>query len=412
MNVRNRLVVSEALAPLTIAMVSLASLASFAPACKSEGQGGGGGAQSSGAPVTSSKKEGEPRAKPAHSASASATASAVALPPVKDCGSIGSEVDDKVFAPFLPRLAGSYCADGAAIKSYGADAKLDMDKLCTTAMDGGCVEYKDLGIRRFAQLQYKEGHGQGSWVEVRLSRFATPGGAFALFTKHVVAGDPAELGKGDGMKPFAAGGAGMVGGGTVNVWKGEYVLELVFGSDDPVVQGSKAAYKKAARDATEPMAADIAGKLPGTNDALPDVKLLPEADRYSLGVEYTLDEPFGAKGAGDAATGYYHTGDKRYRVVAMSRTDSEKARSALGLLKAKGGQAVSGLGDEAATVEFTTPDKKKLEGVFARSGTNVFGIVDDEYAIDKKLSPDEKKDKLKSLLGSAAPAPASSAPKK
>jgi hypothetical protein len=75
---------------------------------------------------------------------------------------------------------------------------------------------------------------------------------------------------------------------------------------------------------------------------------------------------------------------------------------------------VTGIGEEAADVELTTNDKKKVDALFARSGTSVFGVVDDEYALDKKLSEDEKKEKLKALVSAAAPAPApsGSAPKK
>src|SRR5262249_18808064 len=153
---------------------------------------------------------------------------------------------------------------------------------------------------------------------------------------------------------------------------------------------SKLQFKKAAREATEPIAKEIAAKLPGTNDPLPAVKLMPEQDRYPLGLEYLQDQAFGLK-IGPAAFAFYHVGEKRYRLVVLARDNAEAAKQAFAAIKGKAkGQPVNGLGEEAASGELPGADAaKKLEGVFARTGAIVMGIIDDEFGENvagKKLS--------------------------
>ena len=67
-----------------------------------------------------------------------------------------------------------------------------MDEVCTTAFDGECEVYKRFGLDRVVVLRYVDGTGAPNSVEVNLSRFTTSDGAYAMFTKRVVAdGDPA-----------------------------------------------------------------------------------------------------------------------------------------------------------------------------------------------------------------------------
>jgi hypothetical protein len=67
-----------------------------------------------------------------------------------------------------------------------------MDEVCTTAFDGECEVYKRFGLDRVVVLRYVDGSGAPNSVEVNLSRFKTVDGAYAMFTKRVVAdGDPA-----------------------------------------------------------------------------------------------------------------------------------------------------------------------------------------------------------------------------
>ena len=77
-----------------------------------------------------------------------------------------------------------------------------MDEVCTTAFDGECEVYKRFGLDRVVVLRYVDGSGAPNSVEVNLSRFKTADGAYAMFTKRVVAdGDPAQA----TVKPLAAG---------------------------------------------------------------------------------------------------------------------------------------------------------------------------------------------------------------
>jgi hypothetical protein len=344
-------------------------------------------------------------AAPTGSPGASAPAPSSSAPAANECANGGDEVGDKVSASFFPRAAGNYCVNGQSVKSYGTpDGKFTMDQVCTTAMDGGCEEYKSLGVKRVVLLTYRDGRGKPNTVNATLSQFGTAAGAFTMYTKRVAASDPgAEAAKEDGTKPLAAGGAAASGGGIVNLWKGEYLLELAFVSEDANM--SKLAFKKAAREACEPIAKELAAKLPGTNDPLPAVKLLPEADRYPLGLDYAMKDAFGVKNVGPLAIGYYHSGDTRYRLVAIVKDSADQAKSALGAIKSSAnGEGLAGVGDEGTTAKLTGGDgKTALQAFFARVGTNVLGIVDDELGGEKKLSQEEKLAKLKEW--SKAPKP-------
>src|SRR4029079_19604080 len=82
-------------------------------------------------------------------------------------------VDDPVSAPFLPKSLSTYCIDSApgSTKTYGAQAKLSMDQVCTTPCDGECELYKRYGLKRVVTTRYIDGGGGAGVVEVTLSQF-------------------------------------------------------------------------------------------------------------------------------------------------------------------------------------------------------------------------------------------------
>jgi hypothetical protein len=128
------------------------------------------------------------------------------------------------------------------------------------------------------------------------------------------------------------------------------------------------------------------------------VKLLPEAGRYPLGTGLELKDVFGAKNVGPAAIGYYHAGDTRWRIIAIPKESADQAKAALAAFKTAGaGQALAGVGDEALTVKLPAESGTKLDAAFARSGSTVFGAIDDELA-KTHATPDELKAKLSALL--------------
>ena len=148
-----------------------------------------------------------------------------------------------------------------------------MDEVCTTAFDGECEVYKRFGLDRVVVLRYVDGKGAPNSVEVNLSRFTTADGAYAMFTKRVVAdGDPARA----TVKPAAAGAAGATSSSNAYVWRGPYLVELTFVTEDTKMTPAQMAQNE---QATGAIAKDIGGKLPGPTDLLPAAAALPAAQR-------------------------------------------------------------------------------------------------------------------------------------
>jgi hypothetical protein len=322
------------------------------------------------------------------------------------CAGGGGMDTDAISAPFVPRMAGGYCIDPQSEpKTYGDKGKLTMDEVCTTAFDGECEVYKRFGLDRVVVLRYVDGSGAPNSVEVNLSRFTTPDGAYAMFTKRVVAdGDPARA----TVKPLAAGAAGATSSSNAYVWRGQYLAELTFVTEDTKMTPQQMAQNN--DRATGAIAKDIGGKLPGSTDLLASAAALPAASRIQLGLAYHPKDALGLTGVGPIAVGYYKEGEKRWRDVAAVRDGAEAAKEAFRAFKLRpGALPVKGLGDEAVQVVLQeAPDRAKAEYVVARKGTMVAGIGDEELVLDPatpsdklaplKLTRDEKIQRLSSWL--------------
>src|SRR5579883_2306321 len=171
----------------------------------------------------------------------------------------GGTDTDAISAPFVPRALGGYCLDPQGEpKTYGDKGKFSMDEVCTTAFDGECEVYKRFGLDRVVALRYVDGSGAPNSVEVNLSRFKTIDGAYAMFTKRVVAdGDPARA----TVKPLAAGAAGATSSSNAYVWRGQYLSELTFVTEDTKMTPADMA--RANEQSTGVIAKDIGSRLPG-----------------------------------------------------------------------------------------------------------------------------------------------------
>lgn len=334
------------------------------------------------------------------------------------CAAGGGEVKDPATKDFFPRALGGYCIDpnGDAMV-YGDKAQHTMDEVCTKEFDGECEVYKKLGVKRVVTLRYVDGTGAPNTVQVLFDQFADAGGAYAMFTTRVVAGgDPTAA----TMKPLAGGGAAAVGSTNALVWKGTYLLELSFGSDDPSMTKEK--MTKLGQEICGALAKGVAEKIPGPNEKLPAAKALPETNLIPLGISYLPKDALGIAGLGAAAVGYYKDGDKRWRGVVVLRDDNDQAKDAMKLLKGKpGALPIKDLGDDAvALVIQEAPDRAKADYVFVRKGNAVLALGDEELVLKagepaEKLAPlkltrDEKMAKLRTWAVSAAPAASASAP--
>ena len=322
------------------------------------------------------------------------------------CADGGGVDSDAVSAPFVPRTAGGYCIDPQSeVKTYGDKGKLSMDEVCTTAFDGECEVYKRFDLDRVVVLRYVDASGAPNSVEVNLSRFKSADGAYAMFTKRVVAdADPAHA----TVKPLEAGAAGATSSSNAYVWRGQYLAELTFVTEDTKMTPQQMA--QANERTTGVIAKSIGDKLPGAKDLPPAAAALPTAFRIPLGLAYHPKDALGLKGVGPMAIGYYKDGDKRWRCVATIRTDADGAKDVFRAFKVRpGALPIKGVGDEAVQVVLQeAPDRAKAEYVVERRATTVAAIGDEELVLDPatpsdklaplKLTKDEKVQKLAAWL--------------
>jgi hypothetical protein len=257
--------------------------------------------------------------------------------------------------------------------------------VCTTAFDGECEVYKRFDLDRVVVLRYVDGSGGPNSVEVNLSRFKTADGAYAMFTKRVVAdGDPARA----TVKPLAAGAAGAASSSNAYLWRGRYLAELTFVTEDTKMTPEGMA--RANEQSTGAIAKDIGSKLPGPADLPPAAAALPTASRIPLGVAYYPKNALGLSAVGPVAVGYYKEGTKRWRELAIARSDADGGKEVFRAFKLKAGSVtVKGLGDEAVQITVQEgADRAKAEYVVARKGGLVAGVGDEELVLDPK-TPNE-----------------------
>lgn len=318
------------------------------------------------------------------------------------CADGGGTNPDAISAPFVPRSAGGFCLDPQGEpKTYGDKGKFSMDEVCTTAFDGECEVYKRFDLDRVVVLRYVDGSGAPNSVEVNLSRFKSADGAYAMFTKRVVAdGDPAKA----TVKPLDAGGAGATSSSNAYVWRGQYLVELTFVTEDAKM--TPAAMARANEQSTGAIAHDIGGRLSGAEEPPGPASALPTAERLPLGISYLPKDALSLKQIGPVAIGFYREGEKRWRAIAMSRdgrqwnersernapADVDRAKEVFRAFKLKPGSTpMKGLGDEAVQLVVQEgPERAKADYVVARRGGLVMGIGDEELVLDPTTPADKQ----------------------
>ena len=323
------------------------------------------------------------------------------------CASGGGQDEDAISAAFFPRTVSGWCLDphGDA-KTFGEKGKLAINSLCDTALDGGCEEYKRMGVTRSVILHYVEGKGQGS-VEVFLSQFAADG-AYAISTARLVGEvDPTDPSMPRTI-PVATTAIGALGTGKAYAWRGAYFLELTYSNDNQTPEQ----LRKSSDEILPKLATAIAEKIPD-GPGIPDsAKLLPEKDRVPLGVLFDPKAVLGMTNVGQGAVGYYKDGNKRWRVLGISKADAEQAKDVFKSLRHAGFSELKGLGDEAMHVVLHPgPSRPKLEYVLVRKSNVVIGVGDEELLLSAsggappptakpgeiELTKDEKIVKLREL---------------
>jgi hypothetical protein len=308
------------------------------------------------------------------------------------CASGGAEDTDAVSAPFFPRRlkvgAVDYCLDPQGeVRAFGDKAKLTLEDVCTTAVDGECEVYKRYGLKRFVSLRYVDGSGGGGSVEVYLSQFNDVGGGYGMFTKRVVAdGDPADP---SAPRPLTAGGAGAIGTGRAYVWRGDELGELQYINENE----SPEQLAKSSDAILTPLATKIGSQLPGPLDKPAAAAALPSANLVSANaISYFPKDALGIANVGAGAAGYYKDGDKRYRLLAIQKSDADQAQDVMKTFKKRSGSIpVMGVGDEAVHVVMqASPDAPKVEWLVARNGALVAGVGDEETLLRAGQTPDQQ----------------------
>lgn len=319
------------------------------------------------------------------------------------CSGGGGTVSDKVSAGMFARTAGDYCVDpNGETRAYGENAPANIDKVCTELFDGECEVYKSFGLRRVVTLRYVDGKGSPGAVNVNLSQFANKEGAYAFFTKRVVAdADPVE----SAPAKLEAGGAAASGTGIAYVWRGEHVVELSYTNEVEAPDQLKASAQKA----IPPIAKAIGELLGGDKEPPKAVAALPADARIPMGVSFTTSDALGISGVGPGAVGYYKDGSKRWRMLSLVRADDDGAKDVLKTLKkVDGAKALKGVTFEGLSFERRDDDASpKIGWMLCRKGPQVFGVGDEEYALSAgmaaaeaqkvSLSEAEKTERLKKL---------------
>ncbi len=308
------------------------------------------------------------------------------------CASGGGTVSDALSANWFPKLAGGYCIDpNGEAHAYGEQAKGTLDTVCTELLDGECEVYKQHGLKRVVTLRYVDGGGTPGTVNVIASRFSSAEGAFAFFTKRVIAGgDPLE----STSKEMAAGGKGALGSGIAYVWRGDVVAELSYTNEEETPDQIRQSSAKALPE----LARKIGDQIPGDVNALPAVRLLPTENLVPMGIGYQHRDALGVTGLGAGAVGYYQEGEQRYRVITLARGDEDAAKDVIGTLKKLPGSKVQkDLGFDA--VSFSTRESDgapQAQFLAGRRGGNVIIVGDEQLVLlpgegDKARLPESKR---------------------
>ena len=319
------------------------------------------------------------------------------------CASGGGQVADPVSAPFFPRASAGYCLDpNGETRVFGEGGKLSMDAICTEAFDGECEVYKSFGLKRVVQLRYIDGAGSPGSVEIYLSQFGSSDGAYAMFTKRVIAdSDPLE----SAPHKLEAGGAGAIGTGRAYVWRGLYLAEIQYANE----QETPAQMKASSERLLVPIGGEIGKRLPGAPSLPVAASKLPTDKMVPMGILHSPKDVLGVDGAGAGATGFYKDGDKRYRILSIARDDVDQAKDVLKTFsRVRGATEEKGMGDGGYRVLLHDKDGSKLEWVIARSGKSILGVGDEEFVVQPRMPPaehdkicltkDEKVTHLKALL--------------
>ena len=224
----------------------------------------------------------------------------------------------------LPARLGQFSLDAyAGVRAFGADAALPIDLACERVLGPGCAD--DNGLERVVAVRYVDADGGRATLDVLVSRFEDVDRAYASFSEALLGErDPLAL----TAQPLDLPGLAALDGERVDGWLGRYVVSLVHGDETrPAEQrvSSAAAHLPAS-------ARSLLEALPAEPELPLAVQKLPRANRIPLAARLVPGDALGVPGMGMAAIGHYREQSKRWRVLAIVRSDDDSARDVLSTL--------------------------------------------------------------------------------
>jgi hypothetical protein len=298
---------------------------------------------------------------------------APALPPPPRPAELDA-VAARALAP-LPAQLGSFCLDAyAEVRAYGAGAPQPLARACEQVLGPGCEDVR--GLERVTAARYVDAAGGRPGLDVIALRFADAAAAYASFTDALIGErDPAEL----TAQPLDAPGVAWLDGERAAAWLGRYTIELDYHDEAEPAERRAAAARARLPESTRRLLAALPAE-PGLPLA---VEKLPTSHRLPLGVRLELGDALGVRGMGAGAIGYYREGDKRWRVLAIVRPDSEAARDVLSTLaRSPAARRIKSAPIEAFSfTERRLPAEPSLGWVVGQREEVIYGIGDEATAL-------------------------------
>jgi hypothetical protein len=209
------------------------------------------------------------------------------------------------------------------VRAFGTDAALPLESACEQVLGPGCAD--DNGLERVVAVRYVDFEGTRATLDVIASRFEDADRAYASFTESLLGErDPLEL----TAQPLDLPGISVLDGERVGSWLGRYVLSLAYGDEtQPAEQRAAAAAALLPESARR-----LLDALPAQDELPLAVQKLPRAQRIPLGARLVPGDALGVPGMGMAAIGHYRDQSKRWRVLAIVRSDDDSAKDVLSTL--------------------------------------------------------------------------------
>jgi uncharacterized protein DUF6599 len=318
----------------------------------------------------------------ADAARASAPAAAPAL---ARCAERLDRDSERALGP-LPRSLGAFCLDAySRVRSFGAGAPQPLERGCEQVLALGCGDGHAEGLEHLAAFRYTDAGGGSSALEISAAHFGTADAAYAFFTERLLGdGDPAEL---DAQR-IDAPGLTVRSGRSASGWLGRYVVTLSL-VDAAAPSGE---LDRSAAASLPGLARRLMLALP-PEPALPvAVQKLPTEHRLPLGTRLVLGDVLGVPGMGAGAIGHYRDGDKRWRVLAVVRADSDSAHDVFGTL-ARSPSARPLLSAPLGALAFTErrlSTEPNVTWVVGQRHEVIYGVGDEAAALPELMSAERE----------------------